>query len=126
MDKHDKTGFRLGIDGWFLLVCVVVFICGLVTPVFNSLVRTGSSIIWLVDVRNWTQLGWFIANLVLVLVLVSIAYGSRMQAAWVEHRIVAAKKRDVAAKERDEREGKKKRQERKKRVQEIREWRRKH
>ncbi len=72
MDNNEKTGFRLGIEGWLLLASVVLLVCGLITPVWNGLAWSASSIIWYADVRNWSRVGWFVANLIVVVALFSI------------------------------------------------------
>jgi hypothetical protein len=76
VEGPEKTSFRIGIEGWLLVASILLLICALVTPAWNALTWTASSIIWLVDVRNWTQLGWFIATVVVVVVLLGIRWWS--------------------------------------------------
>lgn len=73
MDEHKKTGFRVGFNGWFLLVCAVVFICGLVAPI---------------DSQNWSwpRVAWLIINVVVILVLIGLLFSRDAQSDDCEHR----------------------------------------
>ena len=81
MDEHKKTGFRVGFDGWFLLVCAIVFVCGLVAPI---------------DEENWSRLRvtLLIVNIIVILVLVGLILNRNVQSDHCERRHLDKTERD--------------------------------
>lgn len=64
---------------------------------FQLLPTVWTGLVGVLDVREWGQLDWFIANLVVVIVFLGIAYGPQVQIAWAESRAAAEKKRHKKA-----------------------------
>jgi hypothetical protein len=50
--------FEIGVEGWLLLLSLFLLLCSLVTPMWNVLERSCTDPMWLIDVRNWSWVGW--------------------------------------------------------------------
>lgn len=82
-EKRQGGGFQMGIEGWLLVLSVLLFLCGLFPALWDGVSQLPgffwgcltwivSSLIWLIDVRNWSRLGWFIATILFLAFLLGI------------------------------------------------------
>jgi len=69
---------------------------------------------WVVDLRNWSQLTFFLMNVVVVLVLVGVRFGSDWKESWEKsgkgHRKIITMKRAKKGKSAEEKDLKKERE----------------
>jgi hypothetical protein len=61
--------------GLLLAVSVIVLIFQLYPTIFDT-------ILWAIDIRNWTRVAWFLANLAVVISLLAIRFGPDAALAW--------------------------------------------
>ena len=62
-EKNQDDSLQLDKLDWLLLAFCGVFLVFCIWPVLFD------HVIWLVDVRNWSRMGWFVVNLVVIVVL---------------------------------------------------------
>ncbi len=72
-----------------LAVSTVALVFALVPPLWHSLVAA-------VDVRNWSRLTWFLANVVVVVILLGIRLAPEVKEAVAAREAAAARRRKVA------------------------------
>ena len=62
-DKNPDDSSPMERIDWLLLMFCGVLLAFCIWPVLFD------HIIWLIDVRNWSRMGWFVVNLVVIVVL---------------------------------------------------------
>ena len=100
--KNKPHTLRSGIAWLELLLSLAV-----IALVFQIWPNLGSILLFALYFRNWSQTVWFVANVVIVVLLLGIHFGPRLANDWREQRqknSVERKKADKAQQKKKERE----------------------
>lgn len=81
-EEPPRVGYR-----WLEWLLVLSVFC-LVVQVLpqNLMARFGQFVLLMVDPRNWPRTAWFVANLLIVLVLLAVRFGPGLLQDWREQR----------------------------------------